>query len=170
MRQFQGAKVQAFGGNIPIGTETPTNLPKIMPMAIARNIHRAKKRSRSPSPLKADRCCFGCSSWLMVAAVASGSWSACPVLSLSGPLRGGLGFGSWLLNPFFISSVMLKAGGWSCVVGLKRCGAWCAVVGGGSESSNRRREHDLIRESPRPLRFSRLVLLENLVEPIAASA
>jgi hypothetical protein len=74
--------------------------------------------------LKADKCCFGCSSWLMVAAVASGSWPACPVLPLSGPARGGVGFGSWLINSFFVSSVMLKAGGWLCVVDLERCGAW----------------------------------------------
>jgi hypothetical protein len=79
------------------------------------------------------------------------------VLSLSVPARGGLGFGSWLLNPFFISSVMLKAGWWSCVIGLKRCGASCAVVGGGSESRNRGCEHDLIRESPRPSRFPTLL-------------
>lgn len=53
--------------SVPIGTETPTNLPfsrvgpvsgtklpRMIPTAMARKIHRARKRSSQPRDLKAD--------------------------------------------------------------------------------------------------------------------
>jgi hypothetical protein len=54
-------------GYVPIGTDTPTNfpfwragpvfgtnLPKMIPMAMAKSIHSARNRSSNPSPLNAD--------------------------------------------------------------------------------------------------------------------
>lgn len=68
----------------PIGTETPTNFPfcrasvvfgtkfpRMIPMAMARNIQIARKRSRKPMFLKAVPCCTAFSSSFLTSAAGS---------------------------------------------------------------------------------------------------
>lgn len=79
------------GENEPIGTLTPTNFPfcnagpvfgtkfpRMIPIAIARNIHRARKRSSQPRPLNVDIFSFcvvgGDVSWFSRSMRESGGW------------------------------------------------------------------------------------------------
>ena len=108
---------------IPIGTDTPTNLPrcsagpafgtkfpKMIPTTMAKNIHSARNRSRMPSPLNADSSCpCLCGRLVLIAAPSRSAWSLLPcVVSACGETEDSCGDAGSSL----VSESILKVRSW----------------------------------------------------------